>query len=394
MVTLNPFILLILIPGGWDTTMVFDSKLDSSYVTPEAGAQHAYGASKISYVDHPDRKSVRKWFESYGNNAAIINGLYTGSISRQRAIVKSLSTIPPEKHKPVDWLTFYAASLNPTLLAPHFVIDSPYFPGHLGSTVISMTSKKIKNLAERLPTADSAASAKIASSIERFRRNELAKFSANVAEGTLDGDKYASIYSSAIRNFALEKAVQQIGNSLNVDPSESSFLTAGKFALDMFSGGYSICATISHKDPSYWETYENHFQSQSALFESLFSDLLKIMDHGSKKGILPATLIILMSERGRSPKLNKNLGKGSWPYSSMLLWGPGIKGGTVSGKTDPFLRGIPIDPIFGAAGVPDAIILEPANVFAGLFTKFNIPTKLLVPNIKPLSTIIEIKDLM
>src|SRR5690606_34978997 len=98
------------------------------------------------------------------------------------------------------------------------------------------------------------------------------------------------------------------------------------------------------------------------------------------------------SERGRAPLLNSVGGKEAWPYTSVLLWGVSIKGGTVAGLTDATLRGMPIDPIFGgqsATGGP----LEMGNVVSGIYLKTNIPTKILLPDHKPLSPILLADDL-
>lgn len=385
----NPLILLILVPGGWDPTMVFDPKLDTPYVVHEENAEIRKGASDIPYVHHPDRPSVRKWFEDYGKNASIVNGIYVGSLDRLRASQRNLSAIPPNQKRPVDWLTFYAANLNPTLLAPHFVIDSPYFPGHLGASVYSMTLTKIKTIHSKKTDDQETMSDTTLNLIDQYRRTELNKFGSTIGDGTIDGDKYLSLFSSSLRHKKLEKAIKEIMDSLKNTESNSDFLISGKIGMEMLARSYSLCITISYKDPSHWETYEDHFKKQSSLFESLFSDLSKIMEYAEKKDILRSTLIVLMSDRGRSPRLNDRLGKNSWPYSSMLLWGPGIKSGSIGGKTDHFLRGIPIDPIFGNTDGANAVTLETAHVFSAIFTRFNLPVKLLIPDIKPLSTIIE-----
>lgn len=391
MILSNPFILLVLVPGGWDSSMVFDSKIDSPYVSIEEGSQNALGAKQIPYVDHPNRPSVKKWFDTYGGNASIVKGLYTGSLDRLEALEKSLSAVPPEKSRPVDWLTFYSANLNPTLLAPHFVIDSPYFPGHLGATVISTNFSQIRALEEEKIDENKVLPEKNRALIESFRKTELTKFMSNIGEGTLDGDKYSSLYAASIRHTVLQKSLKEIMVSLKSSKQCSDFCVSGKIAIEMFARGYSLAATISHKDPSYWETYENHFTRQSTQFESLFSDLLEIMDYSKSKEILSSTVIIVMSERGRAPRINAKYGKESWPYTSLLLWGPGIKPASIGGQTDAALRGIPIDPLFGSSAGANPVLLEPAHVFSGLFMRYNLPSKLLIPNIKPLSTIIEME---
>ncbi|MEX2285856.1 MAG: DUF1501 domain-containing protein [Planctomycetaceae bacterium] len=61
---------------------------------------------------------------------------------------------------------------------------------------------------------------------------------------------------------------------------------------------------------------------------ALFSDL-------SERGLLHDTLVVVMAEFGRTPRLNKDAGRDHWPQAqSILLAGAGISGGSVYGATD------------------------------------------------------------
>ncbi|MBI1789442.1 MAG: DUF1501 domain-containing protein [Acidobacteria bacterium] len=65
-------------------------------------------------------------------------------------------------------------------------------------------------------------------------------------------------------------------------------------------------------------------QAYSALIEDL-----------SERGLLKKTLVVLMGEFGRTPKVNPSGGRDHWPRAnSMLLAGGGVLGGQVIGRTD------------------------------------------------------------
>ncbi|SKA92752.1 Protein of unknown function [Prosthecobacter debontii] len=65
--------------------------------------------------------------------------------------------------------------------------------------------------------------------------------------------------------------------------------------------------------------------------------LLADLDH---RGLLQETLVVVTSEFGRTPKINQNSGRDHYPKAfSSALWGGGIKGGQIYGKTD---RGIEV----------------------------------------------------
>ena len=63
-------------------------------------------------------------------------------------------------------------------------------------------------------------------------------------------------------------------------------------------------------------------------YDALMQDL-------EDRGLLDETLVVTMSDFGRTPKLNKNAGRDHWTYCySVMFAGAGIKGGTVFGASD------------------------------------------------------------
>jgi uncharacterized protein (DUF1501 family) len=65
-------------------------------------------------------------------------------------------------------------------------------------------------------------------------------------------------------------------------------------------------------------------QSVSALFTDL-----------AERGLLSSTLVIVLGEFGRDPKINEKAGRDHWPgcYSALVA-GAGVKGGRVIGTSD------------------------------------------------------------
>jgi uncharacterized protein (DUF1501 family) len=98
-----------------------------------------------------------------------------------------------------------------------------------------------------------------------------------------------------------------------------------------------------------WDSHTNNDGIQSQSWESLFGGLLDMADRFSTipgrggGSLLDETVIVVMSEMGRTPALNGNDGKDHWPYTSALVMGPGFQGGRVIGATDEFYYGELID---------------------------------------------------
>src|SRR3954454_12134090 len=85
-----------------------------------------------------------------------------------------------------------------------------------------------------------------------------------------------------------------------------------------------------------------------------------------ERGLLDSTLVVVMGEFGRTPRINLNKGalpgRQHWPFCySGILAGGGIKGGRVYGESDKiaaYVKDKPVKPqdlsatIFHALGVP------------------------------------------
>jgi hypothetical protein len=79
------------------------------------------------------------------------------------------------------------------------------------------------------------------------------------------------------------------------------------------------------------ENFDFHIE-QIGEFDRTFATLL---DDLHQRGLLETTLVIVMSEFGRTPKINRNYGRDHWGRAwSVALAGCGVKGGAVVGSTN------------------------------------------------------------
>jgi hypothetical protein len=79
------------------------------------------------------------------------------------------------------------------------------------------------------------------------------------------------------------------------------------------------------------------------IFETYKGERLKNFDRGlsallgdlKERGLLDNTLVIALGEFGRTPKVNKDVGRDHWPHAmSVVMAGAGIPGGQIVGATD------------------------------------------------------------
>jgi uncharacterized protein (DUF1501 family) len=60
-----------------------------------------------------------------------------------------------------------------------------------------------------------------------------------------------------------------------------------------------------------------------------------LLDDLSVRGILQRTLVVVMGEFGRSPKVNPGAGRDHWNFCyGLMMAGGGVKGGHVFGASD------------------------------------------------------------
>jgi uncharacterized protein (DUF1501 family) len=91
-----------------------------------------------------------------------------------------------------------------------------------------------------------------------------------------------------------------------------------------------VKVTHSNYDTHY-ENFDFHIE-QLGEFDQTFATLL---DDLAQRGLLETTLVVVMSEFGRTPKINRNFGRDHWSKAwSVALAGCGVKAGAVVGKTN------------------------------------------------------------
>jgi uncharacterized protein (DUF1501 family) len=134
--------------------------------------------------------------------------------------------------------------------------------------------------------------------------------------------------------------------------STGSLSAQSRLAVDALAQRVARCATVAFSG-SGWDTHVQNDYYQDLNFESLFAGLNELMDGlaaapGDLGGTLAdETIVVVLSEMGRTPQLNAGQGKDHWPYTSMLMTGPLITGGRVVGGYDELFYGENVDPTTG-----------------------------------------------
>jgi hypothetical protein len=91
----------------------------------------------------------------------------------------------------------------------------------------------------------------------------------------------------------------------------------------------------------HWDTHADNFNFHLELCGQLDRPFAALTSDLAERGMLDNVLVLMLSEFGRTPKINQKVGRDHYPEAwSMILGGAGIQRGAVVGKTDD--RGVEV----------------------------------------------------
>jgi len=124
------------------------------------------------------------------------------------------------------------------------------------------------------------------------------------------------------------------------------------------AGTRLACVSWAPDANATWDTHGGNFNKlKGGLLPQLDSALSSLLTDLSDRGSLDRTLVVVMGEFGRSPKINKdNGGRDHWNFCySLLLAGGGMKAGYVHGASDSI------------GGRPSNLPVTPADIVASIY---------------------------
>ncbi len=154
----------------------------------------------------------------------------------------------------------------------------------------------------------------------------------------------------------------------HADPATIARYGKNKFGLSLLmarrliEAGVNLVQVNLGKNSS-WDTHRRNFVNLKRNLLPFFDQSISaLLDDLAESGLLETTLVIVMGEFGRTPKINKDAGRDHWgPANSALFAGAGVQGGTILGSTDKL-----------AAYVTDNK-QTPENIAATIYNTLGIP---------------------
>ena len=127
-----------------------------------------------------------------------------------------------------------------------------------------------------------------------------------------------------------------------------------------------------------WDMHAGITDGINSQMPALDQGLSALLGDLSSRGLLDETLVMVSSEFGRTPKVNRDAGRDHWPkVFSVMLAGGGIKGGMIHGASD------------STAAEPDRDAVSPADLATTMYRLMGIVSdkELMAPGGRPIEIV-------
>src|SRR5262245_47318860 len=133
--------------------------------------------------------------------------------------------------------------------------------------------------------------------------------------------------------FAIDKEPPKLRDAYGRNIYGQSVLLARRL---IEAGTRVACISWAPDANATWDTHGKNFDSlRDRLLPPLDAAVSSLIDDLHVRGMLERTLVVVMGEFGRTPRVNSKAGRDHWNCCySRLLAGGGIKGGYVHGASD------------------------------------------------------------
>lgn len=391
-------LVVVFAEGGWDVSFCLDPKPHSAEVEgPEVDEDpddpedreyvQTFGALPVMLND-VKRPSVSRYFRKWGDRTAVVNGIWMGAIAHATARVRVLTGTQNQLNPafaaigghvlgadlPLGSIDLSGGSYSGYLAASTgqlgyqsqlqaLVLDDASFPAASGADytlpLFRLDDTDRDLLATHLARRVTAVRSRWGTSAQN--------------EAMLDARAEALIRSGRFRR---EGAATLQKLELGAEPS---LVKQADLAIDFLAG--DLCRAVTLDSRQYWDTHDgNDVQHDS--YESTFDGIAHLVSGLSEAGLLDETLVVVLSEFTRTPKLNTSRGKDHWPHASFMMVGGGVRGGRACGGTDDRLESVPVDLRTGEVD-PAGFLNKYDNVAAGILTALDIDPGDWFPTIEP-----------
>jgi uncharacterized protein (DUF1501 family) len=323
---------------------------------------------------------VQSFFERYGSMTAVVNGLLVRSFVHSDCMKRVMTGTPSDQKADIGAIA--ASALGAELPVPYLVLGNSALSGPLAPLTARVgTSNQLSGLLSPDPMSSAYPADFSPTKQERALSRAWAEGSADgllAARGVSPQNQQEIVaFRKALERRDLLRAFAESRGGFGERDYTPDLAVQVEVALDALEG--ELCQAVM-LELSGWDTHDGNSQ-QSSLHESFFGGLIALTEGLEQKKLLSDTVVMVLSEMGRTPKLNSSQGKDHWPVTSAMVYGAGVRGGALLGGTDELMGALAVDLQSGAPGQGQQ--LQTGNFLAGVLTLVGVDPEPHLPGVEP-----------
>ncbi|MDD9935725.1 MAG: DUF1501 domain-containing protein [Myxococcales bacterium] len=376
-------LIVVLNNGGWDPTYALDPKPGSSIVDTPEGEIRQFGNHAV--LTNATRPAVDDFFTRYGDITAVVNGLQVRSFVHTDCIKRILTGSPSETTPDLGAIT--AFELGRELPVPYLALGGQARGGPLAAiTGRTGTTNQLAALID--PAAGYPRPGGVLPEIGLVPSDgeqALVREYLDASAARLQATRGARGYNRRrVEDFmsSLQRAEQLRAFARTSSVGERDYTQDLQIQIPLavraLGEGLS-CTTLLQTDD--WDTHDDNSE-QDMLHQGLFASLITLVESLEQAQLLDETMVLVISEMGRTPRLNNDGGKDHWPVTSAMLLGAGVGGNRTLGGTSDSFDALSVDLATGETA-SDGNQLQAANFVAGVLEAQGVDPAAYLPQVEP-----------
>ena len=391
-------LITVFVGGGWDVTMSTAPRLDDPYVDGPRVDEDPTNPDDVEYLrtfgdievacNDVKRPSAATFFERWSSYATVVHGCFTGAVGHETSTVRMMTGTPSNTSADLGAIVGKVFG-DDTPLGYVALAGTPFvgpFAASSGRVGFNSQLKMLFDPSAAFRPAPGVPGSFPLSGLDDADRASVQVYAAARAEALREARGYDALVSQRLadldesidRAARFEAAAGDLIDSLTLG-QQPSFERQGTLAADLLQR--DVCKAVLLDSNGGWDTHTSNV-TQHGNYESLFAGLDHLMSALELRDQLQHTLVMVVSEMTRAPKLNKTLGKDHWPHASVLLLGAGVRGQASLGGYDPLMESLPQD--FATGALSDGgEMLRHDHLIAGLLEHLDIDPAEFLPEATP-----------
>ena len=375
-------LIVVLNFGGWDTTYAIDPKPGLPRIDAPDGDVRMFGSLPI--FASPTRPQVTQFFESWGSECAVVNGVQVRSFVHSDCVKRILTGSPSETTP--DLAAISAYELGRERPVPYLAFGSQARSGPYASlTGRTGTVNQLSTLAnpERAyprpgafgPDRGFEPTEAEAELLRTYLEDRATALETRVGTRGYNGNRVDDYRGSLMRAELLRQF--SLDNDLGELDYTPDLAVQVPMAINAMRDG--LAQTIMMETGG-WDTHANNAM-QGELHDNLFGALDQLLQGLNEQNLLDDTMVVVLSEMGRTPLLNNEMGKDHWPVTSAMLIGGDVRGGRALGGTNDELGALSMNLQTGVVEA-EGKQLQTSNLIAGVLEAVGVDPEPHLPGVE------------